>query len=249
MGVLGGAFVALDVALGSPALRFPLLGGTALDGGRFYGLPNVFIATLLTGAVFVASRTTPSRGFAVLLGAGLLAGLPGSGANVGASITLFGAAGVWWVLRTRETLGLRELAFIGGVIALGLAVVLLANRLAPGSPTHAAQFVEETDSLSAFLETVRRRLAVGVRQVAEAPVALLPLVALPGLLWLSLRPPPAIERGLRVGRAWRDVMLTLTVAGILAFVANDTGVAAAGPAFIFALAAMSYPTLLPPGDE
>src|SRR5919201_598749 len=73
---LGTAFLVLDAVMAGPAMRLPLLGGTAFDGGRFYGLPNAFIALLLSGTVFLAAWTTRVRGVVLLAAAGLFAGFP-----------------------------------------------------------------------------------------------------------------------------------------------------------------------------
>lgn len=251
LGAVGTAFLVLDAVMGGPAVRLPLLGGTAFDGGRFYGLPNAFIALLLAGTVFLAAWTTRVRGVALLAVAGLFAGFPGLGANVGASITLFVAAGLWWVARGDRGHPVRDVAFVAGITALGLAAVLAANRFLPGADTHATRFVETTggNGFSYVVETVRRRLSVGAHQLAEAPVGLVPLAMLPLLLGLALRPPAAIARGLTVRPRWREVVVVIAGASMAAYLANDSGVAAAGPGMVYALAAMAYPTLVVAGSR
>jgi hypothetical protein len=243
-------FVVLDGALGGHAFRVPLLGGTMFDGVRFYGLPNVFIALPLAGALILAVRLDPFRGFLLLLGIGLFCGFPALGANVGASITLFTAAGAWWVVRTRPRIGLREVAFVAGVVVLGLATVLLANRVAPGAPTHAARFVERTgSSWSGTLSDLRGRLGIGVGQLLDVPPAFIPIVGLAVVFVMALRPPGPIARGLRpFGEPWRRMIAVLSFSSLVAFVANDTGVAAAAPGFMYALTALVYPAYLAPTD-
>src|SRR5439155_2620504 len=109
VGTVGLAFVVVDLGLfGGRAFRVPILGGTMFDGARFYGLPNAFIALLLASALFVALPLRPWAGFVVVFAAGLVAGFPRLGADVGGSITLFAAAGLWWTLRSRRRFGLRE---------------------------------------------------------------------------------------------------------------------------------------------
>jgi hypothetical protein len=239
-------FVLLDGALGGPAFRLPLLGGTMFDGVRFYGLPNSFIALPLAGALYLATRWVPLRGFLLLVGVGLFCGFPALGANVGASITLFAAAGMWWVVRTRPRIGIKEIAFVGGVIALGLAAVLLANRLAPGAPTHAARFVEQSGtSWHRVLTSLRHRLGIGVRQLVDAPPAFIPVLGLLVVFVLALRPPNPIRRGLElVDDRWPIMIAVLSAASMVAFVANDTGVAAAAPGFMYALTGLAYPAFL-----
>ncbi|MGH2579096.1 MAG: hypothetical protein ACRDG9_15300, partial [Actinomycetota bacterium] len=122
LGLVGLAVLVLDAAFGWRGARIPLLGGTMFDGARFYGLPNAFLCLLLAGGLIVASALPAFPGFLVLVGAGLFAGFPSLGADVGGTITLFFAAGLWWVLRTRRRFGLKEAAFVAGVTAMGLGV-------------------------------------------------------------------------------------------------------------------------------
>jgi hypothetical protein len=245
LGAVGLAFVVLDALFGWRGARVPLIGGTMFDGVRFYGLPNAFIALLLASALLVAVGLEPFAGFLLLLAAGLFAGFPNLGANVGAAITLFVAAGVWWVLRTRRRLGLREVAFATGTVAMGLAAVLLANRYLPGAPTHITGFVERTGGLGGTWHAFRRRLDVGFGQIGDVPAALIPLIGLVVVLVLVLAPPRPIRVGLElVGKVWREVLVAMTVAGIAAFFVNDTGVAAAAPVFLYAMTALAYPAFL-----
>jgi len=245
LGAAGLAFVVLDALFGWRGARIPLLGGTMFDGVRFYGLPNSFIALLLASALFVAVGLEPFAGFLLLLAAGLFAGFPNLGANVGAAITLFVAAGIWWVVRTRRRLGVREVAFAAGTAALGLAAVLLANRYLPGAPTHISGFVERTGGLGGAWHSFWRRLGVGFGQIGDVPAAALPLIGLLVVLVVVTARPRPIRGGLELASSvWRDLLVAMTVAGIAAFFVNDTGVAAAGPVFLYAMTALAYPAYL-----
>jgi hypothetical protein len=245
LGAVGLTVLVGDALFGWPGARIPLLGGTMFDGARFYGLPNAFIALLLASALFVAIWLEPFRGLVLLVAAGLFAGFPSLGANIGASIALFSAAGLWWVLRTRERFGPKEVAFVAGVIAVGLGAVLLVNRYLAGTPTHATRFVETETSPGDILRVFTDRLSVGIRMLNEVPAGYLPVLGLPVLLWLVLARPAAIGWGLDLaGDAWRRGLMCLTVAGMVAFLVEDTGVAAAGPVFLYAMAGMAYPAFL-----
>jgi hypothetical protein len=243
LGAVGLGVMVIDAAFGWPGARLALIGGTMFDGVRFYGLPNAFIALLLASALFVASRLDPHRGAILLVAAGLFAGFPSLGANVGASIALFLAAGLWWVLRTRGRVGPKEVVFVIGAVALGVGVVLLANRV--GMPTHATRFVETQTSVGGVLRVLVDRLQSSFRMLADVPAGAIPVLGLPVVLWLVIARPGAIGRRLyAAGEAWRHALVVLTVAGIAAFLVEDTGVAAAGPVFLYAMAGLAYPTFL-----
>jgi hypothetical protein len=46
---------------------------------------------------------------------------------------------------------------------------------------------------------------------------------------------------------WPHVVITVIVASLVAFVVNDTGAAAADPAFVYAMAGITYPAMLATG--
>lgn len=246
LGVVGLAVVVVDAMLGWRGARVPLIGGTMFDGARYYGLPNAFLGLALASALFVAAWLPPFTGFLVLVGAGLFAGFPSLGADVGGAITLCFAAGLWWVLRTRRRFGLKELAFVAGVTALGLGAVLLANRYLPGTPTHATRFVDRAgNNVGDALHEFGDRLSVGIGQVRKAPAALIPLLGLPVILALVLMRRGPIGRGLEMaGERWRHALVVLTLAGVVAFFVNDTGLAAAAPLFLYAMSGMAYPAFV-----
>ena len=250
LGAVGLAMVVVDaVAFRGRAMRLPLLGGVMFDGVRYFGLPNAFIALLMASSLFLAVALRPFPGFALLFAVGLFAGFPSLGANIGASATLFAAAGLWWVLRTRPRFGLREVAFVAGLIVVGAGLVLLANRYLPGAPTHATRLVERAGSrFGTAWAQLRRRLGVGLRQLNGTPAAYLPVLGLPVVLAVLVKRPdpvgPAVDL---TGQAWRDALIALTAASVVAFFANDTGVAAAAPAFLYVMAGIAYPVFLNDG--
>jgi hypothetical protein len=244
LGALGLAFVVVDaVFFGGRALRVPLTGGTMFDGTRFYGLPNVFIALLLAGSIFVAVSLEPFAGFALIFAVGLFAGFPRLGANVGASITLFAGAGLWFVLRTRQRIRVKEVVLLGGVMLVGLAMVLLANRYLPGSPTHATRFVERsTSSLSTAVSTFRHRLSTAFHLLNAQPEGYAPMLLLFVVLWLAIARPEPIRSGFALaGEPWRWALVAIVLASLVGFVVNDTGTTAAAPGLIYAATALAYP--------
>jgi hypothetical protein len=244
IGALGLGFFALDLLTGAHALRVPLQGGVMFDGVRFFGMPNFAISPLLASALFVAAGLATGWGTALLLAAGLMAGWPSLGADVGGSITLFVAAGLWFAIR-RAGGRLRPSGLVvTALVAVGgLTIVLLANRFLAGSPTHGTRFVERTTaSFGTLFATIADRLGLGVRLVASDLAVLIPLVGLVVILWLAVRRPGRLVVGLADDR-WRDTVGVLAGAALLSYMVNDTGSTAASPAFLYGMVAILVPTV------
>lgn len=237
------AYFVVEASLGWAAAQTPFLGGSELDGGRFYGLPNVFIGLLIGASLYVVSRLRPVAGFALVVAVALFAGLPFAGANLGAAISLFAAAGLWLPLRARGRLGWRELGMAAAVVVAGTAVVLLAHRFFTDTPTHVTRF-EEGAGLGEAWSTFTHRLAVGWRLIERNPFAIVPVVGLPATLVAVLRPPASVGEALARHSEWRDALLVTLLAGLVAYVANDTGAAASGLAFGLGLGGLVYVSLI-----
>jgi hypothetical protein len=232
------AFLLVEDLLGWTAALTPFLGGSELDGGRFFGLPNVFIGLLLGAGLYAAARLPVWAGFAVLVGAALLAGLPLAGANLGGAVTLFAAAGLWLPLRMRGRLRVPELAFAALVCVIGTGVVLVAHRFS-SLPTHVTSF-EETRGAGGAWSTFVDRLAVGWHLIEHNPFALVPVVGMVVTLAVVLRPPASIGPSLARHPAWRDALLVLLLSSVVAYVVNDSGPAACGVGFGMALGGLLY---------
>ena len=243
----GLSFVIVDATFfGGRAFRVPLIGGTMFDGARFYGLPNAFTALVLAAAVLLAVSLEPFAGFALIFATGLMVGFPRLGADIGGSITLFAASGLWWVLRTRPRVRVREIGIVVGVVVLGLAAVLLVNRYWPGTPTHATRFVERSgDSLSSVFSTMRHRFASTFHLMSAQPEAFVPMAGLLLALWVIVARPEPFRSGFELaGPVWRTALLVIVLASLVGLVANDTGSTAAAPGLIYAVAGLAYPAFL-----
>ena len=199
--VISSAGIALAILIfesltGWPSTLTPLLGGSALDGGRYYGMPNVEIGLMLGASVMVAYRLGHIWGAALIAACGLLAGLPWTwaGANLGASVTLFSAAGLWFGLGSaKRVFSLRTVLATGTVTIVGSAIVLLTNRLWPGSPTHITNFISGTGrTAGGIAHTIVERLGVGVRLIRRNAFALIPVLGVPAAIVLVV-PPSAVS--------------------------------------------------------
>jgi hypothetical protein len=230
------AFFVAEALLGWSGMLTPLVGGSQLDGGRFFGLPNVAIGLLVGASMWVAQRASTAKGSALTCALGLFAGLPMVGANLGGAVTLFAAAGLWLAIRERERLGIwRGVAAFVAVTVVGTGVILVSHAISP-FPTHVTRFEEDVEGIGGIWDTFLERLQVGFDLIAGSPLALIPVVGIVVVLVLVLRPPPAVRETFERWPAWRDANLVIALAGVIAYLANDSGPAAVGFAFGLALA-------------
>jgi hypothetical protein len=237
-------YFAVEAILAWTAALTPFVGGSELDGGRFYGLPNVFIGLLIGASLWIAHRLRTVAGFGLLVGVALFAGLPYLGANLGGGVSLFAAAGLWLAIREREQLGLwKGLGLFVGVTLLGAALILAAHAISPFE-THVTRFEEQADGLGGVVERVWDRLQVGFDLIVRNPFALIPVVGLPIAIAAVLRPPAALRPSLQRNPAWRDAILVTLLAGVVAYLVNDSGPAAAGLAFGLGLGGLLGVSLL-----
>ena len=238
------AFLVAEAALGWSAMLTPLLGASELDGARFFGMPNIVIGLLVGACLWVAQRLSTAQGVGLLCAAGLFAGLPFIGSDLGGAVTAFATAGMWLAIRHRERLGVvRGLAAVVVLTVAGTAVVLVAHAISPFE-THVTRFERTASGLGSVLETIGDRLRIGLDLVTSHPASLVPVAGLPILLLVALRPPPAIRSTFERRPAWRDAVVVTALAGMVAVLANDTGPAAGGLAFGLGLGGMLGVSLL-----
>ncbi len=240
---------ALEAVLQWTGMLTPLLGGSQLDGGRFFGLPNVAIGLLVSSGLWVAQRLRTSTGVILLCGLGLFAGLPLLGTNLGGAVTAFAAAGAWLAVRERERLGAAKgVAAAVGVTVAGTVAILVAHAISPVA-THVTRFEENAGGIAGVLDKYADRLQVGFDLIGRSPAALIPVLGLPIALFVALRPPPAIRETFERWPAWRDAVVVTLITGIVAYLANDSGPAAAGLAFGMGLGGMLGVSLLAPARK
>jgi hypothetical protein len=238
------AFFAFEAVLEWSAALTPFVGGAQLDGGRFYGLPNVFLGVLIGSSLWVAHRLSTAAGVGLLVAVALFAGLPYLGSDFGGGFTLFVTAGIWLAVRERPRLGVwKGLGIVAGVTLLGTALILTAHAISP-LETHVTEFEQGVSGLGGVVERFVDRLQVGFDLIALNPFALVPVLGLPVAIAAVLWPPAPLRPSLERSPAWRDAILVCLLAGVVAYLANDTGPAAAGFAFGMGLGGLLGVSLL-----
>jgi hypothetical protein len=227
---LGGLLV--ESFLGWTAAFAPMLGGSQLDGFRFFGLPNAFLGLALGGAVLIATRLRSAIAGAWLIAAvGLWAGAPWFGADIGGAVTLFAAAGLWWGIRGERGWIPTAIATAGCVL-VGTALVIVAHRELTAAPTHITRFVESPGGVSGILEKAIDRLQIGLQLLRDQPPALIPVVGTPiALFFVLFRPPAPLRKGIEREPSARPAAITILIGSMVAYLANDTGAAALGLGF------------------
>jgi hypothetical protein len=227
--------IALDLVLGGHGLSQPLLGGSAWDGERFYGLGNGYFAFALAAVMLVAGFAPLSAVVtaALLAGLGVVDGLPRLGADVGGALTsMLTAAAALVVLAPGRPRARRVVLLAGLAVAAAVAVALGAGLGGPVS--HAGRFAERlTQGPADAAGVVVDQLARNLRLLANSPFAWAgPLeVLLAGLI--ALRPPPPLDRL----PEWTRRVLGLGAFGsLLLILLNDTGVTATAASGLFLLA-------------
>jgi len=243
--LLGGVLLALvvaDLLRGGDGLAQPLLGGSAWDGERFYGLGNGYFAFALAAVMLVVCFTPLRAAWAAALLGGLAVvdGLPRLGADVGGALTaMLTAAAALVVLAPRRPSAGRVVLLAALAVAAAVAVALGAGL--GGPVTHAGRFADRLlegpgDAAGVVVDQLSRNL----RLLAHSPFAWVgPLeVAAAGLI--ALRPPGPLA-GLS---GWVRRVLGLGALGSsLLILLNDTGVTATAASGLFLLAIPAWALL------
>ena len=243
VGAAGVAVVVLDAALGWRSGLTPFLGGSALDGVRFFGLGNPYAGMVLGGAVLAAGVLPRPTGAWLLVLAALFAGLPFLGADLGGGVTLAFAAGLWAGADRWGRFGVSTWAAGAAAAVVALVVLVLAHRLFPSAATHVVRAVGGPDGAAGAVDIFWRRLELNLRTTSATPAAWLAVLGLPGWLIALLRPPARLRAFLEANRRWGAALVTLAASGIVGYVVNDT-YGTATIAFLFLSAGVIVPVLL-----
>ncbi|WP_134772132.1 hypothetical protein [Ornithinimicrobium flavum] len=211
-----------------------VLGLQPLTAGRFYGQGNVGFGALL-GAVLVLvaavlARVSPRRPAVVAvaalgLGAMLITAAPGAGADFGGVPALVVATGL--LTLTALGLGWTALRLLGVILLGGLvgAVAMVLDWLrGPSARTHLGDFVQAVLDGEAT-GIVARKLAQSLSILVDYPLSWLAVIALVGVAVVALRR-PAWSAPLWSVPGMSAVVLASLVAMALAWVLNDSGIAA-----------------------
>jgi hypothetical protein len=245
LGALVTGLVVLDLLAGGHALVRPLLGNSAFDGERFYGLGNGYFAHALAGVFLVmAFRPLPAWASAALLaGLAVVDGLPSLGADVGGALTAMLSAAAAWLLLGGSRPSLARILWLALAAALAAAVVVLGVAAVTGETTHGSQVARDLGSdPGAALRAVGHQLSGNFGLLAAnfwawwGPL----LVAFAGLS--SVRPPAPLA----AVPVWvRRVVGVGAIGSALLILLNDTGVTAAAGSGLALVMTLAWSALEP----
>ena len=214
-----------DMTTGSHWMTRSLLGYSALEGARYYGIGNEAMGLLLGASLVAAARLWP-LGKAVqallsLLMAILVVLLGTAGAKAGGVLVSLAVIGTFGYTVSGRRWNGRTALGLGGVVAGGMALAALADTLLPGTRSHIGEAVDRIASggLGEAWDIVQRKLATeGHLAYHSAWAALLWLgIGCTGLLWKQATA-QGPERALRFAGA---------VGTLACLLFNDAGVVAA----------------------
>ncbi len=246
LGALLTGLVVADLLVGGAALSRPLLGNSAFDGERFYGLGNGYFALAMAGIFLVAAfRRPPAWAVAAMLaGLAVVDGLPALGADVGGALTaMLAAAAAWLLLSGARMSAARVVGLFAAAGAAGVAVAIGAG-LALGPVTHGGRVGRELlgGDPGTALRAIGNQLSGNFGLLAENVWAWFGplLVVVAGVV--SLRPPEPFRS---VPEWVRRVVVTGTLASALLIVLNDTGVTAAAGSGLALVSTLAWSALQP----
>lgn len=248
--LLTAGVILADALLGGRLVMLPLLGDSALEGARMYGLSNSIVAVLLAVSIWAAaglagpdaSRPGLPRGalLAALLALCFLTGFGRVGANVGGFIASTATCLTFLAATSARGLGARTAGWIAGATAAGTAAMILLD--AAVSQTHAGKVASGGSPGVVHLVRAKLSILAGQMSFLLLPAVLLIVATAAAVLWLRApRSPwgPAWER-----YPWRiAAFYSLAVGSLVSLVFNDTGIAMMGMiAVVSSLAACYYAT-------
>jgi hypothetical protein len=246
LGALLTGMVVVDLLLGGLALSRPLLGNSAFDGERFYGLGNGYFAYALAGLFLVVTfrRLSPATTAVLLVGLAVADGLPILGADVGGAITAtLTAAVAWLLLRRRRWTRLRILLVVVGALVVAAAIAFGVG-LATGQVSHGSRIARDLlgEDPSAALRAVQHQLSGNFGLLSESFWAWWGPLMVAAALVCSLRPPRALAG---VPAHVRRAVGVGAIGSVLLIVLNDTGVTAAAGSGLLLLITLFWCALEP----
>jgi len=241
--------IVVDLASGERLSLLPLLGASALEGFRFFGLTNAIAALLISSsiwlAVFILSGKA-KRNFAwhavsiFFTLVAIIIGIGRMGANLGGFIAASATFLIFTYANSRKEFNLKSIATIASFILIGTAFIVLLDFLF--FHAHAGRLVQS--GFSRFLPIVRGKVSIHIGEIGVFPIPSVLLIFSAIGLAFWLRKPSGFPKNfferypLEAGACFSTL-----VGGLFAFVFNDSGIAMLGIMVLVGTLAISYRAL------
>ena len=233
----------VDVARGAELQMASVLGYSPHTAARYVGFGNTAFAVLAACAVvLVAAHVSyaPRRAEALVTAGGVLAVVlcaavwPTLGADVGSALTLVPVFGLLMVTLAGGRVSWRKVVVLGGITLATLTLVAGVDLLRPeASRTHIGRFAADLlRGDGTFAATLERRWSTNLSQLGRTLWAwMVPLTA--GFMLYVLVIARGWQRLLPARSALRAGVVATVTAGLLGWLANDSGVVVSALVFVF----------------
>lgn len=246
----------VDGLTGTTLQQGSLLGPSPALGARFYGFTNMTFAVYATAGLVLAGGLAAlfrRRRLAVAVVAAigvvsvLVDGGPAFGADLGGILALVPAFAVLGLRVGRVRVTVRSVIAVVGATVAVVAVIAVADWLAPGSSSHLGTFVQralEGDALGVIAGK-----AAGAWATVANPLGALATLVAAAAAWAALDPArfrlPRIEQAYRERPLLRDVVVALVVVAGVGSGVNDSGVVVAAVVLLLAVSLLSLHVAVP----
>jgi hypothetical protein len=237
----------VDLFFGGRLVMIPILGVSALEGLRMYGLTNtlaaLLIATFAWGVSGLAGDAVLKRGIAryfvlmALLVFSFVVGFGGLGANAGAFITALAVTLTFFTATSQRGFTAWRTTGIVAATALGTGLMVLLDSVIVH--THAGRVV--SGGTSRFLPLVQRKLMIQLGQISFYlfPAIILIAAVVAFAIWFK-RPGSFWESRWEAEKLQTATLFSLVVGSLVALVFNDTGIAMMAVMTLVSVLAMAF---------
>ncbi|MHB8894190.1 MAG: hypothetical protein ACYC99_03310 [Candidatus Geothermincolia bacterium] len=229
------AVMLVDLLFGGRLLMIPLLGSSAQDGMRFFGLSNAVTGMLIGYSIWglaglggdVAGKRGPAR-WGILLGLAVVTfaiGFGGLGGDFGGFVSMAVVTLVFFFATTKGGFRSWRVPAIVVVTLVATAVILGADALFVH--THAGHALAAGSGQ--LLPMIGRKTLVLLAQIKS--VLFLALVMIAGVVAMALwmrRPGSLWSRRWEFDGPWTAALFSILIGSIVALLLNDTGIGMMG---------------------
>ena len=231
------------------------LGSDTIAGGRFYGLGNDYMGVLLAATVIATVFTVEKikakpvwKGLLGLIPLGIMTvaiGHPSLGADVGGLITSLVAMGLSFIIISGIRPTWKRIMLVGFIALAGVLAVAEMDALFSANPSHAGKTINNllTGGSSVFFSIIGTKLGIWGSTIIHSSWSIVLLLSILIILGARLQNPALFKIIARENPVVHKTLRILSLATLIMFMVNDTGVIAAAIIFLYILALIG---LIPP---